>query len=175
MERDGVRGVGPRQFGQARRIEHEQEGAVLDDIDHDGKQNAVVLALGGGGWDEHRLAGIEARLVPGSDRPGFRVDLDDGIEEIAFDLDAGGPNVAIGLAGASRVIDARHLKRRVGQDLSRDGHPVGQRNPKANEPAGGGDRRVGAEPRKVKLIDDRSVGIFDHIDRKAAVIVEALT
>src|SRR3989304_9602756 len=100
VEGGGSRGFAPCQLLQTRRFEHEQEGAILVGVEHDRQQHAIVLGFGGRRGDEDGLAWIKARRVPGRDRAGLCIDLDDGIEKVAFGLDARAPEIAIRLARA---------------------------------------------------------------------------
>src|SRR4029079_2332561 len=115
MERDGMGRRRPRQLLEARRVEHEQEGTALVDVENDRQQHPVVLRGGGRGRHEHRLARIESRRVPASTSAGSGVDLDDAIEKIAFGRDARAPDIAVGLAGMALVIDAGQFERQVDQ------------------------------------------------------------
>ena len=115
MEGDGMRGFGAAQLIQARRVKHEQEGAVLGRVEHDGQNHAVILGRGLRRGNEDRLARVKPREVPCGRSAALGVDFDDAIEKVALDGDAGAPNKAIRLSRATLVIDARELERRIGK------------------------------------------------------------
>ena len=142
VEGDGVRGSRPRDLGQARRIEHEQERQLLFDVEHHRQQHPVILGCGGRRGHEDRLARIKTRRVPGGDRAGFRIDLDDGIEEIASGLNARAPDIAVGFAGVALVVDARQFERNVRQNAAGDRRVVGDGNMKPRQRTGRRDWRA---------------------------------
>src|SRR5581483_2733415 len=84
-------------------------------------------------------------------------------EEVAFDLDAGAVDVAVRLAGARSVVDARQLDGN-GRDLSARDAAAAKPDFEAVQATGRGERGAGAEPGEIELIDNGRVGIGDHVD-----------
>ena len=126
------------------------------------------------GGNEDRLSGINPILVPARDVAGLSIDLDDRVEKVAGGPDARSPDIAIGLAGVSFIVDAGQFQRYGRKGLTCDFGIGTERHAKARERASRIDRRAGAEPRQIKLLDDPGIGIGDHVDDDTVPVLEGV-
>ncbi len=74
----------------------------------------------------------------------------------------------------SFIVDAGQFQRNGRKGLACDVDIGTERHAKARERAGRIDRRAGAEPRQIKLLDDPGIGIGDHVDDDTVPVLEGV-